>query len=379
MINILFKALAYPVAILTLSVAPFISISTETFPSQEQRAQIIPLPDVLEAVDIAVAKGKIIIAETTHIASYSLEDFHLEKIFGRRGEGPGEFTHPPHITALDDRLVANTMGKLIHYSYSGDIIEETKIIIPYNYGTWPMLPVGENYVGFPMEVQKTEKGTLRLFHYGRLYDQEFRPMKQLCEPIRPLAPPPPPPPRKGTKPKPTPRQDFQAIPEYVDYAITDNKIYLADNRKGFHIFVFDKQATLLREIKKDYNPLKVPDEYKDTYMKRQREHPEWESRHRQFNYLFRKYFPAFSSFKVADEKIYATTYENKEGKYEIVVMDLTGKEMKRSYSFPHPPYQDPSYSLSLFSNTYEIFQDKIYTLAYNYETDVYELHIHPIK
>jgi len=74
-----------------------------------------------------------------------------------------------------------------------------------------------------------------------------------------------------------------------------------------------------------------------------------------------------------------TTYEKKDEKYEVVVMDLEGKILKRSFSFPLPPYQDASYSFTLFSNEYEIYQDKIYYLAYNYDTDIYELHITPIK
>jgi len=373
------RSLVYSLILLSLFFALFIARYGWTFVAQELESKIFPLPDVLEPVSLVVANGKIIIPEETHIAIYSLDDFHLEKKFGRRGEGPGEFSYPPKITAFPDHLVANTMGKLIHYSYDGDFIKETKIIIPYNYGTWPLLPIGEYYVAFPMEVEKINPGAMRLLHIGRLYDQGFKPVKQLCEAIHPMVPPPPPPPQAGTKPKPTPKQDFNAIPEYVDYAIVDDKIFLADNRKGFHISVFDKKGDLLYEIDKEYKSLKVPEEYKEAYMKRQQEHPDWESLQKQFNFKFKENFPAFSSFKIADNKIYMTTYEKMENKYEVVVMDLEGNTLKRSYSFPFPPFQNASYSFTLFSNAYEIGQDKIFHLAYNYETDVYELHITPIK
>ncbi len=379
MIEKLIKLLAYPFVILSLFSAPVVYRYSWTFFSQEPEAHVIPMPDLLEPVDLVIANDKIIIAETTHIAIYSLKDFFLEKKFGRRGDGPGEFNYPPHVTAYPDRLLANTMGKLIHYSYDGGLIEETKIIIPYNYGTWPMLPVGENYVGFPIEIEKINPGEVRLSHIGRLYDHKFKPVKQLCEAIHPLVPPPPPPPQEGTQPKPTPKQDFDVIPEYVDYAIVEDKIFLADNRRGFHISVLDHRGDLLYEIDKTYKPLKVPKEYKEEYMKRQQAHPDWESLQRRFNYKFRKNFPAFCSFKVVDNKIYVTTYENKNENYQVVVMDLKGNILKRSFSFPLAPYQHPSYSYTLFSNEYEICQDKIYSLAYNDETDTYELHIDPIK
>ena len=373
------RSMVYSLILLSLFFALFTARYGWTFVAQELESKIFPMPDVLEPVSLVVANGKIIIPEETHIAIYSLADFHLEKKFGRRGEGPGEFSYPPKITAFPDHLVANTMGKLIHYSYEGKLIRETKIIIPYNYGIWPMLPVGENFVGFPMEVKKINPGKMQLLHIGRLYDQEFKSTKQLCEAIHPMVPPPPPPPQAGTKPKPTPKQDFEVIPEYVDYAIVDDKIFLADNRKGFHISVLDKKGDLLYEIDKEYKSRKVPEEYKEAYMKRQQEHPDWESLQKQFNYKFKENFPAFFSFKVADKKIYVTTYEKKDEKCELVVMDLDGKILKSSFSFPLPPYQDPSYSFTLFSNQYEIYQDKIYYLDYNYNTDIYELHITPIK
>jgi hypothetical protein len=359
----------------------FLLIAGYSWPSssQELPSKIIPMPDVIQPGAIVVSKGKIIIPERTHIALFSIQDFHLEKKFGRRGEGPGEFSTPPKITVFPDHLLANTMGKLIFFSYDGDLIKEIKITIPYNYGTWPMLPVGQNYVGFPIEVKKTKQGTIQFNHVGRLYDQKFKPIKQICEAILPLAPPPPPPPKAGTKPRRIPKQDFNVIPEYVDYVIVNDKIFLADNRKGFHISVLDKQGDLLYKIEKDYKPLRVPREYKDANMKRLRELPDWESLQNQFNYKFKEYFPAFSSFKVADNKIYVTTYQKKNEKFEIVVMDFDGNILKNSFSFPLPPYQDPSYNISLFSNEYEIYQDTIYHLAYNYETDIYELNITPIK
>jgi hypothetical protein len=146
------------------------------------------MPDVIEPLVLVVSEEKIIIPERTHISIFSIKDSHLENKIGRRGEGPGEFTYPPKITAFPKYLLANTMGKLILYSYDGDLIKEIKIPIPYNYRTWPMLPVGNNYMGFPIEVEKTKQGTINLHHIGRLYNKEFKPVTQLCEPIRPLVP-----------------------------------------------------------------------------------------------------------------------------------------------------------------------------------------------
>ena len=130
--------------------------------------KIVPLPDVIEPRSFVTANEKIIIPERTHIALYSLKDFQLEKKFGRTGEGPGEFSYPPKLTAFPEYLLANTMGKLIRYSYGGEFLDEIKINVPYNYGIWPLIPAGDNYVGFPTEVKKMNPGKFQILHVGRL-------------------------------------------------------------------------------------------------------------------------------------------------------------------------------------------------------------------
>ncbi len=349
------------------------------FAAQERETQVIPMPDVIEPVTLVVCNERIIIPEATHISIFSLENFGLVKKFGNRGDGPGEFRFPPHITAFPDCLLANASGKLIYYSHDGDFIRETKLPFSYNYEAWPLLPVGENYVAFPMEMERINPGKLELLHVGRLYDPDFKPIKMICAGIPPLVPPPPPPPREGSQPRPTPKQDFEAIPEYVDYAIVGDRIFVADNRKGLYIAVYDWKGNLLKVIEKEQKALRVPKEYMEACMKRLRAQPNWESLNRRFNFRFREYFPAFFSFKAADNMLYLTTYAKEDEKYEVVVMDLEGTILKRSFSFPLPPYQDVTYRFTLFSNAYEIYRDKVFYLAYNYDTDIYELHIVPIK
>jgi hypothetical protein len=366
------------ISILSLTVILPLTRTGEAFASEERETQVIPMPDVIEPVTLVVYNGKIIIPEAMHISIFSLKDFRLQKKFGNRGDGPGEFRYPPHITAFPDYLLANSSGKLIYYSHDGDFIRETKLPFSYNYEAWPLLPVGDNYVGFPMEIERINPGELKLRHVGRLYDPDFKPVKMICTGIPPLVPPPPPPAQEGSQPRPTPKQDFETIPEYVDYAIAGEKIFVADNRKGMSIAVYDWKGNLLKEIENEQKAFRVPQEYREACMERLREQPNWESLDRQFNFKFKEYFPAFFSFKVRDNKIYLTTYAKEEEKYEVAIMDLEGRILKRSFSFPLPPYQDVTYRFTLFSNAYEIFDDKVYYLAYNYDADIYELHIVPI-
>jgi hypothetical protein len=76
--------------------------------------------------------------------------------------------------------------------------------------------------------------------------------------------------------------------------------------------------------------------------------------------------------------LYAVTYEKKEGKFEVVVMDLQGNVLKRSFVFPKAPGDREVYGFSLFSTAYDIAGDKIYHLVENEETERWELHVEAI-
>ena len=110
-----------------------------------------------------------------------------------------------------------------------------------------------------------------------------------------------------------------------------------------------------------------------------REHPNWESLNSRYNYVFKDNFPAFFSFKVADQKIFFITYDKKDNRNEIVVLDLEGKLIGRFFSFPLEPYQRLNETFLLFSNEFDIHSDTIYHLEYNFDRESIELHITAIK
>ena len=101
----------------------------------------------------------------------------------------------------------------------------------------------------------------------------------------------------------------------------------------------------------------------------------WERIYSQYKYKYGQYFPAFFSFKIDNGKIYLMTYGKEDNLHEIIVMNLKGDIIKRTFSFPIHPYGD----LYALNYEYDIHDDKIFYMSYNYQTDVYELHINEIK
>ena len=342
---------------------------------EEQASKTVLLPDLVNPTGIHVDGGRIFITEESSVAIYSADDLRLLKKFGRRGEGPGEFKYPPYLIPQAGHLLILNFDRIFNYSLEGELLEERKIPLNYNYWIFPLLPVGEKYIGFPMEpIEGVGFG-----HIGRLYNQEFQPIKKVYDTVPSLVPPPPPPPRPGETSRSFSKQDLEAIPDCIDLAVAENIFFVADTRKGFFISVFDSQGNMLYEINRDFKKIRVSKKFRDAHMNELREHPNWESLNSRYNYVFKDNFPAFFSFKVADQKIFFITYDKKDNRNEIVVLDLEGKLIGRIFSFPLEPYQRLNETFLLFSNEFDIHSNKIYHLEYNYDLESIELHITAIK
>ena len=342
----------------------FILVSTGVLFAEK----IADLPEVMKPASMVIDGNTVYIADEGVVHIYTLNPVKKIGQFGSAGEGPGEFSSPPYVTVCSDHLFINSMGKVMFFSKEGQFMRQAKLPFVLWYFYYPLLPVGENYVGFP--VLRQEDGSF--IHVGNIYNAQYEFVKEI---YRGDAPQVLPPPRPGTK---VIKRDFAVIPNYIDVAVAEDKVFVADTRQGFFIAVFDQNGQLLYEIRKNYHKVKVPDEFKDTFWKELRESENYEDLKRRFNYVIRDDYPAFFSFKLADQKIYATTYEKKNQAYELVSLDLKGNILKRSLDFPLDPERKTLTGIASFSNEYVIQGNKIYFLVYNDDSSVFELHVHTI-
>jgi hypothetical protein len=111
----------------------------------------------------------------------------------------------------------------------------------------------------------------------------------------------------------------------------------------------------------------VSKEYRDISAKRFSDRY-WES-HKP---VYTKYFPAIAAFKIDGEKIYAVTSAREDGRNEVVVMDLRGKILERSFRFPISfdfwlPYQT--------ARRFDVEAGQFVWVEYNDSKERYELHI----
>lgn len=349
-----------------------------TLASEGAKTTVVTLSEIVNPIAITVDSNQIFISEDDSVSIYSLDDYRLLKKFGREGEGPGEFKFGPYVTPLSDHLFINSSSKISFFSREGEFKNQKIIPFGYAHTEYPMLPVKNNYVGFRYEVLQEHLLNYQKYRdfifVATLYNQELDQLKSFYRGAPRQLTPPPPPSKKGTPP---PKVDYEVIYDYQDLAVYEDKIFIPDTRKGFYIAVFDHQGNLLYEVSKKYKKLKVTDEDKEDYM-RVETSSRFATRNQRLNFTFRKHYPAFFSFKIADGKIYVTTYEKKDNKYKMVIMDLEGKVLKKTFAFPLAPWQRTCDWFIPHSSEYDIHNDKIYYLVENEQQKI-DLHITDIQ
>ncbi len=103
----------------------------------------------------------------------------------------------------------------------------------------------------------------------------------------PTFPPPPPSRREGAS---AVRKNVLTIRDYADLLVYEDKIYVADSRKGLFISVFNEQGNPLYEISHKIPSIKVPDDLRDPSG-------------RKYDDVTREFFPAFINFRIDADRI----------------------------------------------------------------------------
>jgi len=320
--------------------------------------RVIPLPELEAAVYVRADHGRVYVQDKTDIAAYSFETGRFLRRIGRKGQGPGEFTMLGGFTVLADRIVAVDIAKTLFFSIEGEYLSQ--VSPPARIMYYPFLPVGKHFVGVPRELK--DDGTT-LPPVGIIYDQTGKPVKRFYE-VPDILPPPPPPPGSSL---PSGQEDALMVRDYFDYVVHDNKIFVADSRKGLSISVFDETGALLYEIRHPLERVKMSKEYRDFATK------SWPEKYWMTHKpVFPEVFPAFAAFKIDDSRIYAVTAARKDGRYEVIVMDLKGKILERGFRFPMPVDFWMPHS---FARTFDVEAGRFVWVEYNDAKEHYELHI----
>ncbi|MGB7294631.1 MAG: hypothetical protein WBC70_03505 [Candidatus Aminicenantales bacterium] len=329
-----------------------------------QTERIIALPELERPRQIVAEKERVYFVDRRDIVVYYLSDGLFLKRIGKLGQGPGEFAMgPSRLTVLGDRLIVKDQRSFECFNLEGIRIGGKNYPEPIAF--YQLLPVGRNFVGFPMLLN--DDGSLTP-PTGRIYDSHLKLKREFFGELPPF-PPAPPPPGRG---EPAGKSDRLLIRDFGDYTVYEDRIYVADSSRGFSISVFDENGILLREITHTLDKVKVPKDFVAEVIKGWKASRDWQTHYRHLNPMVPEYFPPFVDFKVDNGRIYALTAAQKDGLYEIISMDLEGRILGREFRFPlQPNFEEPFFN----GLKYDIEGDKLVWFEYNGDKGTYELHI----
>jgi len=220
----------------------------------------------------------------------------FQKSFLKIGQGPDEIQSPnlPIITSNDEFVVTDYFpGKMIYLDFEGEKIKVIALKSP----AWILYPlVGGNY--FVTETQQAPNGAYT-DHRMVLYNSSMEELKQLTinreDDIRTAME------VKGT----------MIDRPYLLWAVSQDRIYVGDNdRREYEILVYDFDGNLLRKVRREYPPVEVTDEYKESVLAPYDKSPVAMVRDIAKRIVFPKYMPPYQSLFCDDEgRLYVMTFE----------------------------------------------------------------------
>lgn len=320
--------------------------------------KVTELPDVMMPQSVVVDGDNLVISlnQDYRVHVYSLKDFKLKVKFAKKGEGPGEAKRPPLIFPTKDGYMLSTMGKVMWFSKEGNLIKEIRVNSRY----WSVKPVESSYVAARFYFDsKTITHGMKFF----LLDDKAESVKELYGAKKDAA----------SAAEDGVFKEFKMLVHHLAAYTYEDKIFVADSRRGLFLDVFDKTGKHLYAIKPEIDEVKVTDTFKDNLISeyKQAEKELWPLMKNSMTWY--KHFPLIRTCSIQDGRIYITTYHQKDGKHELIILDLKGNIIKRLF-VPFKSWREVIYS-SMQMDLFTIKNGKLYELVDNEEKEVYELHI----
>lgn len=259
-----------------------------------------------------------IVAENGRIYALDMEIAHVKifddsgqliQTFGKKGQGPGEFSMPAgiQITPEGNLMIEDSLNRrLAFYSLKGEHIKDistaTKLAMARI-----LLDKQGNMLGMEMSGPMDNK----LFMEYKKYDKDLNPLFSLTKVEFPI-----PIPGSGSK--------MNLMDMLVGYQFdNDGNVFFGRNQE-YAIQVFAPDGKHIRTIKKDFKAVKVTQEDIDEMLERVPNNTSGVNVKEMFE--FPKLFPPFQSFVLDEEgRLFVRTYIKGKVKNEYVI-DIFDKE-----------------------------------------------------
>jgi hypothetical protein len=332
------------------------------FASMISAEKIAEFPDLMKPGFIKTDGDDFLVCEGHTFRNISLKSGKLKYKFGRKGAGPGEFQFPPRqVVIYPENIYVESHDKISWFSRKdGKFINQKR----KDWGNEFIPFVDEKFIGYDRADFHPEKN--KMSRVISIYDENGKKVKEIYKNERDI--------NFGGPNLNNKNVEYKLLFHFfeADCDREKKRIFVADSRKGFYITVFDEKGNQLYTIDKKIEQIKVPDEFKKQRLKEKKMMRDWEQIKNR-NITCYKYFPSIQYFKVADGKIYVTTFKTKKEKVEFIVLDARGNILKKVFL---PFITDQEGSIVKF-NLYQVKNDKLYCLVEN-QDEIWELHAYDI-
>jgi hypothetical protein len=260
-------------------------------------------------IELRIDGGYIYISDQYTVYAYDINTFNLVKKLCNRGEGPEEFRSHPRISFSNERLILYDAYKIIIYSKDFKFIKEIKITSFTN----RVNPIKDNFILSNSRIIDNKR--YRVF---TLYNSELEKIKDLVIELEDQSA----------------RKFF--INAFSRCRTWNDKVFIAQPIKGFHIDIFDKNGKMLYNIVKKVKKIKSEEKHKKHFMEEiryfvGRERFEKAKVRGAFNKPMREFIPSINNFWVVDNRIYLKTFDITDTKEKYIIMDVKGKILKEVF------------------------------------------------
>lgn len=205
---------------------------------------------------------------------------HLTGSFGRRGQGPGELLGPSLSGVKGGEIaLSDFVGlKYVIYDLDGRVIQERRLGRPDR-----LCPLGNGkFVGFGPHPDPAAK----TFYYELvLRDSDLNELKELDR-------------------YEFPSDDSRQVPFFM-WRVSGDRIVVANESRGYELWVYDLEGRLIRKIRKEYRPVGVTGEIKKAILG-----PDYRKSGSSQSKYFPDPLPPLNQFFTDDEgRIFVMTYE----------------------------------------------------------------------
>ena len=319
--------------------------------------QVVEMAEINKPGNIIVDGGQILITEFPVVYVYSQKDFSFITKFGKKGDGPQEFSQYIRVQKdpkNPDKIVVGSHMKMSYYSRDGKFISEKK---PKGAGLGNVYkPFGDKFVSYSGYQDKEKK---IVYSTIELYDGNLKKIKRIYEEPQTF--------QQGKK--------INVLRTWgAWFRLWNNQVFVTGEKEGY-VLIYDETGTLKKELKCELGKLKVRDSDKKRYHKFLSTDPQFKRFYENIKQFidFPSVFPIIRGMDVVDDKLYVNGYPNPDGRSEFAVYTLDGKLIKNKIYLPIPE----ATARDLYP--YTIKDGKVYQLVDNDDEEVWELHVHDLK